>query len=95
MEGGGQIRIRAGRRQGGTELFVHDTGPGVAPEIRDRIFDALFTTKARGTGLGLALCNRIVRAHGGELELVPSDHGACFRAWFPDAPVPAEDPSPP
>ncbi|GMV11887.1 MAG: histidine kinase [Polyangiaceae bacterium] len=92
MDGAGAVSIRAGRRQGGTELFVQDYGPGVSPEIRDRIFDALFTTKARGTGLGLALCNRIVRAHGGELELVPSDRGACFRVWFPDIPLPAEEP---
>lgn len=94
MDGKGAIRIRASRRQGGTEIFVHDDGPGVAPAIRDRIFDALFTTKARGTGLGLALCHRIVRAHGGELELVPSERGACFRAWFPDTPVPPDPAAP-
>jgi len=87
MDGGGTVTVRAGRRQGGTELFVQDNGPGVPLEIRDRIFDALFTTKARGTGLGLALCHRIVVAHGGELELRPSEVGACFRVWFPDAPA--------
>lgn len=92
MDGGGAVSIRANRRQGGTEIFVHDDGPGVSPEIRERIFDALFTTKARGTGLGLALCNRIVRAHGGELELAPSERGACFRVWFPDIPLPPEEP---
>lgn len=92
MDGSGTVAIRAGRRQGGTELVVQDTGPGVPPEIGDRIFDALFTTKARGTGLGLALCRRIVIAHGGELELVPSERGARFRLWFPDSAEEGESP---
>jgi len=85
MGASGEIVLSASRTRGGTELVVEDSGPGVPAEIRDRIFDALFTTKARGTGLGLALCRRIVRSHGGEIELVPSDRGARFRVWFPDS----------
>jgi signal transduction histidine kinase len=57
----------------------------VPAEIRERIFDALFTTKARGTGLGLALCRRIVYGHGGELQLEQAAPGASFRVWLPDA----------
>lgn len=93
MGGGGTVTVRGARRGGGTELTVTDEGPGVPSNIRDRIFDALFTTKARGTGLGLALCRRIVRAHAGELELISSGKGACFRLWFPDSPAePASSP---
>jgi len=84
QKGHGTVAIRAERDNGGTALYVHDQGPGVARDIRHRIFDALFTTKARGTGLGLALCQRIVSAHGGELSLLEADQGALFRVWIPD-----------
>lgn len=87
QRGGGQIRISAQRFKGGTELTVADSGPGVPEEIRHRIFDALFTTKARGTGLGLALCRRILYAHGGEIDLESSAEGAVFRIWVPERDV--------
>jgi signal transduction histidine kinase len=85
MNGGGRIEVSAVKRGGGTDVFVQDEGPGIPSELRHRVFDALFTTKARGTGLGLALCRRILYAHGGELELEPATKGARFRLWFPDA----------
>jgi two-component system, NtrC family, sensor histidine kinase HydH len=80
----GTITLSGERYKGGTAIYVQDEGPGVPVEIRHRIFDALFTTKARGTGLGLALSRRIVEAHGGELGLAPSERGARFRVWIPD-----------
>jgi signal transduction histidine kinase len=83
-EGACRITVSASRVRGGTEIIVHDDGPGVPPEHAEHVFDALFTTKARGTGLGLALCRRIVHAHGGEIELLASEAGARFRLWFPD-----------
>jgi signal transduction histidine kinase len=86
----GRIEVMAAPFKGGVEIRVRDYGPGVPPENRDRIFDALFTTKARGTGLGLALCRRIVSAHGGELQLEPQQPGACFRIWLPDEAAPIE-----
>jgi two-component system, NtrC family, sensor histidine kinase HydH len=89
--GKGRVRIEAASVKSGTEIRVRDDGPGVAPEISHRIFDALFTTKARGTGLGLALCRRILYAHGGEIGLEPSERGACFRVWIPER---AEDGAP-
>jgi len=65
-------------------LRVSDDGPGVAKELRRRIFDAGFSTKQRGWGIGLALARRIVEeAHGGSLTLVPSDRGATFEIIFP------------
>jgi two-component system, NtrC family, sensor histidine kinase HydH len=84
QKGTGTIHLSAERYKGGTAFYVRDEGPGVPADIRHRIFDALFTTKARGTGLGLALSRRIVQAHGGELGLVPSERGAAFRVWIPD-----------
>ncbi len=82
----GTVRIGAQAVRGGTEITVRDDGPGVPPELSSRIFDALVTTKAKGTGLGLALCRRIVVGHGGEIDLLPTDRGACFRVWLPDSP---------
>jgi signal transduction histidine kinase len=79
----GTVHLSAGERAGGVEIRVCDDGPGVPREIRHQIFDALFTTKAHGTGLGLALCRRIIDAHGGELELLDSERGTCLRIWLP------------
>ena len=86
----GRIEIEAAPFKGGVEIRVRDQGPGVPPENRERIFEALFTTKARGTGLGLALCRRIIFAHGGEIHLESRGPGACFRIWLPGASTTAE-----
>jgi two-component system sensor histidine kinase HydH len=63
---------------GGVRMRVRDDGPGVPGEDRRRVFEALFTTKAKGSGLGLALCRRIMGAHGGTLELENTASGASF-----------------
>jgi two-component system NtrC family sensor kinase len=85
-------------------LEVEDSGPGVPLEIRERIFEPLFTTKPQGegTGLGLALCHGIIQAHGGTLRLLDTPlPGAVFTLTLPAAlpherrPVSLEPPSPP
>jgi len=86
MEGTGRVELRAAREGEITKIEIHDTGPGVPTEIRHRVFEALFTTKAKGTGLGLALCSRIAEAHGGSVTLEPSAAGAAFLVAIPDAP---------
>jgi two-component system, NtrC family, sensor histidine kinase HydH len=92
---GGRVQVSAGAVPGGVEIFVEDAGPGVPEELRGRVFEALFTTKARGTGLGLALCRRVVIAHGGEIGLLGSDSGARFRIFLPLAePRPAPESGP-
>ncbi len=79
MPAGGRITV-IGEAIGGSgaRLRVRDDGPGIPAEARYRIFEALFTTKAKGSGLGLALCRRIVEAHGGSIDLEPSNTGASF-----------------
>jgi two-component system, NtrC family, sensor histidine kinase HydH len=79
-----QIHVTARLTNDGTEIFIQDTGHGVDGNYRDRIFDVLFTTRAKGTGLGLALCKKILDRHGGEIRLEPSNgSGARFRLWLP------------
>src|SRR6185369_2687014 len=81
VESGGEIQIIAGKRDA-TEAFleVRDNGPGVAPEHRAEIFKPYFTTHEEGTGLGLAVVQQIVLAHGWEIEcLANQPKGALFR----------------
>jgi two-component system NtrC family sensor kinase len=65
------IRTRSDRADGGVEMQVADTGPGVPQDIRGRIFDPIFTTKpvGLGTGIGLAVCHAMVVAHGGTITV--------------------------
>jgi signal transduction histidine kinase len=66
------------------ELRVRDNGPGIAPTDRERIFDALYSTKPHGTGVGLSISRAIAHAHGGRIEFVPAEpHGALFRVVLP------------
>ena len=65
-------------------LRVADDGPGVPRELRARIFEAGFSTKERGWGVGLSLARRIIEEnHGGKLTLAPSDRGATFDVTLP------------
>ena len=85
LGGVGRIWIDARRNGDGTIIHVRDDGPGVPADLRAQVFEALFTTKAKGSGLGLALCRRIAEAHGGTVTLEPSDRGAAFQISIPDA----------
>jgi signal transduction histidine kinase len=65
-------------------ISVQDSGAGIDPKNIDRIFDAFFTTKDSGMGLGLALCRSIVEAHGGTLTAsAGAPHGAVFQIILP------------
>ena len=68
---------------GSTRLRLRDDGPGIPVQDRHRVFEALYTTKAKGSGLGLALCRRIMEAHEGTIELEPGETGASFLLTFP------------
>ena len=80
-----QIRI-VGRREGAVVMLeVSDTGPGVSEKAREHLFAAFQgSTKPGGTGLGLAIASELVRAHGGEIQLVEGSIGAAFRFTIPD-----------
>ena len=83
-----QIRI-TGRREGSVVVLeVSDTGPGVPEKARAHMFQAFQgSTRAGGAGLGLAIAAELVRAHGGEISLVPGTIGATFRITIPDSAV--------
>jgi signal transduction histidine kinase len=87
MPWGGRIEVAAEALPSAdaASIRVHDDGPGIPVEVRHRIFEALFTTKAKGSGLGLALCRRIVEAHGGSIRLAPTETGASFVLVLPTA----------
>jgi signal transduction histidine kinase len=84
MGGSGHVWIEARREETSSILIVRDDGPGIPPDVRGRVFEALFTTKAKGNGLGLALCRRITEAHGGTVTLESSERGATFKITLPD-----------
>ncbi|HEX5212179.1 MAG TPA: MASE4 domain-containing protein [Pseudolabrys sp.] len=94
---GGSLYVRTERR-GSTAVAVcvQDTGPGIAPEQMDRIFDPFVTTKKDGMGMGLAICRMIVERHGGELSMSPDvDIGARFEIVLPlEPPTDPDQPSP-
>lgn len=80
IEGSGAIRITLRRADGGALIEVADTGKGIAPQARRRIFDTGYTTKARGWGIGLALVKRIVcEYHHGRIWVMESRPGAGTR----------------
>jgi signal transduction histidine kinase len=83
----GEIRMTVEEAEGSLWIEVADNGSGIPPEILDRIWDANFTTKASGTGLGLATVRSIVdRAHGGIAVSSSPGRGTTFRVRLPKVP---------
>lgn len=81
---GGRIGIRAFREGDILSACVEDTGRGISPELRDRIFEPFFSTRSEGTGLGLAITRRIVTGYGGSIEVRSRpEGGTVFRVTFP------------
>ena len=94
-----EVRTALGDEANTVVLEVADGGPGIPPETGRRIFEPFFTTKPQGegTGMGLSFSQGLAEAHGGRLELVPTDHGAHFRLVLPvdgGDPVPTLDRAP-
>jgi C4-dicarboxylate-specific signal transduction histidine kinase len=84
---GGQLTIRSLRGEGGQLLIsVSDTGTGLPPDQADQIFNAFFSTKAQGTGMGLSISRSIIESHGGRLWATSnSGRGATFNFTLPSA----------
>jgi len=76
MPKGGTLTVRTAREEGRVLIHIRDTGVGIPEEIRDKIFEAFFTTKqkVKGVGLGLSVCYGIIKDHGGEIK-VESEEG--------------------
>lgn len=79
-----EITIRSRNLVDSVALEVTDLGPGIRPELQDRLFDAFFTTKSHGMGMGLSICRSIAEAHDGKIEAFNNeDRGATFRIALP------------
>lgn len=90
MSTGGILTISTGTREQGVWISVSDTGHGIPQDKINRIFEPYFSTREKGTGLGLMLVNRIIQDHSGRIEIEsPPGKGATFRIWLP-----MNDPSP-
>jgi signal transduction histidine kinase len=76
--------VEIGRTGDTCFVRVIDNGPGVAEEIRPRLFEPFVTGRSNGVGIGLALSRRIARAHGGDLRLVDNPRGTCFELTLPE-----------
>ena len=86
MQDGGLLSVRCEHADKECCLLVADSGSGIPPAVRDKIFNLYFTTKQSGSGIGLAMTYRAVQLHGGTIDLTSEpDQGACFKLRFPAA----------
>jgi signal transduction histidine kinase len=84
MHAGGELTVRTCWDGEDCQLTIADAGPGIAPEIQDRVFNLYFTTKIQGSGIGLATTFRVVQMHSGTIDFVSeSGKGTTFRLRFP------------
>ena len=87
MPKGGKLTVKSRKTRGKVEFSFTDTGAGVPKETLERLFTPLFTTKARGMGFGLAICKRIVEAHGGKISMESTvGKGTTFTLTIPVEP---------
>jgi signal transduction histidine kinase len=83
---GGTVSLGAKRDGKNVSITVADTGPGIPPDLLERVFDPFFTTRPEGTGLGLSIVHRIVEGHGGRIDVDSSEKGTVFTLSLPTAP---------
>jgi signal transduction histidine kinase len=88
MEGGGHLSIRVEKNRETCLIRIQDTGPGIPPALRDKIFQLYYTTKPKGSGIGLAMTFRAVQLHGGTIDVEgDKGKGTTFRVTLPLAGV--------
>jgi C4-dicarboxylate-specific signal transduction histidine kinase len=85
-DGRRQLTVRTGREEGRLQIYVEDSGPGIAEDELESIFKPFYTTKESGLGMGLAICRTIAEAHGGSLTAARRPAGGS--AFLIDLPVP-------
>lgn len=84
MPNGGTLKIVGTRGEGAAHVEIQDQGNGIPPEIRDKIFNLYFTTKNKGSGIGLAMTYRVMQMHNGSIDFESVDgQGTTFRLRFP------------
>ncbi len=87
LDGEGVIHVSVGQLDGTCQVAVADTGPGIPSDIREKVFTPFFTTKSRGTGLGLATAKRLVEAHAGGIVIeCPPGGGTTVTVRLPTGP---------
>ena len=89
-DGPAEIVIAAAGNADNVQISVSDDGPGIPADVVPRLFEPFFTTRSRGTGLGLAVVQAVAQNHGGKVSVVTSTSGSCFTMRFPASPPPEE-----
>ncbi len=86
MPKGGVVVVRARRKNGGISFEVIDGGVGIAEETLEKLFDPFYTTRPEGHGIGLAVVQQLVSAHGGEITVSSAlGDGSTFQVWWPES----------
>ena len=84
MTRGGQLTIRTNEEDEGISVVVEDTGTGISQDTIEKVFKPYFTTKKKGTGLGLMIVHRIINGHGGRIHVESGkQRGTRFYIWLP------------
>ena len=84
MQGGGKLTVRTGVRPHSALIEISDTGPGIPPEIREKVFELFYSRRTGGTGLGLPIAQRIIEAHRGQITVEEAfGGGAAFQIHLP------------
>jgi len=78
------LTIQSSRGDAGLLIRVEDTGHGIDPALRDRVFDTFFTTKVQGSGMGLSICRAVIASYGGSIRVIAVEpFGTCFEISLP------------
>jgi predicted CoA-binding protein len=85
MDGKGKITLRTRYQDPWIVVDIGDTGPGISPELQEKIFNPFFTTKPndKGTGLGLSITYNIINKHGGDIKVYSQPTNTHFEIWLP------------
>jgi signal transduction histidine kinase len=83
MPAGGQLTLKASIQDEACRIEVADTGPGIPAEVQENLFEPYFSTKDKGTGMGLALSEKLISQHGGRIDYHTGPHGTTFRISVP------------
>ena len=86
MPAGGSLTVSAAADDGECHVTVKDSGPGIPPEVQSNLFQPYFSTKDKGTGMGLALSEKLAAQHGGRIDFRTGSEGTSFRIVIPLVP---------